>query len=68
MPSLRGRRSFDGQEHVVRRLPLNCTVHRYRTTFRRLLDGTPRRLHQVVGEDRHIVIYYVKPDRSEVYS
>jgi len=25
------------------------------------------RLHQMVGPDRHIVIYYVKSDRSEVY-
>jgi 6-hydroxynicotinate 3-monooxygenase len=41
----------------------------YRTTFpARLLNG--HELDECTkwwGEDRHIVIYYVKPDRSEVY-
>jgi 6-hydroxynicotinate 3-monooxygenase len=41
----------------------------YRTTYAsRLLNGHP--LDECTkwwGEDRHIVIYYVKPDRSEVY-
>lgn len=41
----------------------------YRTTFpAKLLDG--REIDECTkwwGKDRHIVIYYVKPDRSEVY-
>ena len=41
----------------------------YRTTFpARLLDGFPiDDCTKWWGEDRHIVIYFVKPDRSEVY-
>jgi len=41
----------------------------YRTTYAaRLLSGhEPDECTKWWGEDRHIVIYYVKPDRSEVY-
>jgi 6-hydroxynicotinate 3-monooxygenase len=41
----------------------------YRTTFQaRLLNGYEiDECTKWWGEDRHIVIYYVKPDRSEVY-
>jgi salicylate hydroxylase/6-hydroxynicotinate 3-monooxygenase len=65
----------DGVHSVVKDLlfgasPLNFTGRiAYRTTFpAALLNG-----HKIDdctkwwGEDRHIVIYYVKPDRSEVY-
>jgi 6-hydroxynicotinate 3-monooxygenase len=65
----------DGVHSLVRELlfgasPVNFTGRiAYRTTYpAALLDG------QAIddctkwwGEDRHIVIYYVKPDRSEVY-
>jgi 6-hydroxynicotinate 3-monooxygenase len=65
----------DGVHSTVKNIlfgasPLNFTGRiAYRTTFpAALLDG------QAIddctkwwGEDRHIVIYYVKPDRSEVY-
>jgi len=65
----------DGVHSVVKNIlfgasPLNFTGRiAYRTTFpAALLNG-----HKIDdctkwwGEDRHIVIYYVKPDRSEVY-
>ena len=40
----------------------------YRTTYpAALLDGKIDDCTKWWGEDRHIVIYYVKPDRSEVY-
>jgi 6-hydroxynicotinate 3-monooxygenase len=50
--------------------PLNFTGRiAYRTTFpAALLNGhTIDDCTKWWGEDRHIVIYYVKPDRSEVY-
>jgi 6-hydroxynicotinate 3-monooxygenase len=50
--------------------PLNFTGRiAYRTTFpATLLNGhTIDDCTKWWGEDRHIVIYYVKPDRSEVY-
>ena len=50
--------------------PLNFTGRiAYRTTFpaARLNGHTIDDCTKWWGEDRHIVIYYVKPDRSEVY-
>jgi 6-hydroxynicotinate 3-monooxygenase len=65
----------DGVHSTVKNLlfgasPLNFTGRiAYRTTFpAALLNG--QRIDDCTkwwGEDRHIVIYYVKPDRSEVY-
>jgi 6-hydroxynicotinate 3-monooxygenase len=65
----------DGVHSVVRDLlfgvsPVNFTGRiAYRTTFpATLLRG--ERIDDCTkwwGEDRHIVIYYVKPDRSEIY-
>jgi 6-hydroxynicotinate 3-monooxygenase len=65
----------DGVHSAVRNmlfgaLPLNFTGRiAYRTTFpAALLNG--KEIDDCTkwwGEDRHIVIYYVKPDRSEVY-
>jgi salicylate hydroxylase/6-hydroxynicotinate 3-monooxygenase len=65
----------DGVHSVVRDMlfgasPLNFTGRiAYRTTFpAALLNGhTIDDCTKWWGEDRHIVIYYVKPDRSEVY-
>jgi 6-hydroxynicotinate 3-monooxygenase len=65
----------DGVHSAVRYMlfgaaPLNFTGRiAYRTTFpAALLNG--KKIDDCTkwwGEDRHIVIYYVKPDRSEVY-
>jgi len=65
----------DGVHSLVREIlfgtsPVNFTGRiAYRTTFpAALLEGF--RIDDCTkwwGEDRHIVIYYVKPDRSEVY-
>jgi 6-hydroxynicotinate 3-monooxygenase len=65
----------DGVHSAVRNMlfgaaPLNFTGRiAYRTTFpAALLNG--KKIDDCTkwwGEDRHIVIYYVKPDRSEVY-
>jgi 6-hydroxynicotinate 3-monooxygenase len=65
----------DGVHSAVRNMlfgaaPLNFTGRiAYRTTFpAALLQGN--KIDDCTkwwGEDRHIVIYYVKPDRSEVY-
>jgi len=65
----------DGVHSVVRDMlfgtsPVNFTGRiAYRTTYpASLLNG--ERIDDCTkwwGEDRHIVIYYVKPDRSEVY-
>jgi 6-hydroxynicotinate 3-monooxygenase len=65
----------DGVHSAVKNLlfgasPLNFTGRiAYRTTFpAALLNGA--KIDDCTkwwGEDRHIVIYYVKPDRSEVY-
>src|SRR5215831_12001783 len=65
----------DGVHSVVRDIlfgqsPVNFTGRiAYRTTYpASLLNGA--RIDDCTkwwGEDRHIVIYYVKPDRSEVY-
>jgi 6-hydroxynicotinate 3-monooxygenase len=65
----------DGVHSAVKNLlfgasPLNFTGRiAYRTTFpAALLNGS--KIDDCTkwwGEDRHIVIYYVKPDRSEVY-
>jgi 6-hydroxynicotinate 3-monooxygenase len=65
----------DGVHSSVRHLlfgaaPLNFTGRiAYRTTFpATLLNGNEiDDCTKWWGEDRHIVIYYVKPDRSEVY-
>jgi len=65
----------DGVHSVVKDIlfgasPLNFTGRiAYRTTFpAALLNGhTIDDCTKWWGEDRHIVIYYVKPDRSEVY-
>jgi salicylate hydroxylase/6-hydroxynicotinate 3-monooxygenase len=65
----------DGVHSVVKNIlfgasPLNFTGRiAYRTTFpSALLNGhTIDDCTKWWGEDRHIVIYYVKPDRSEVY-
>ena len=65
----------DGVHSVVREIlfgasPVNYTGRiAYRTTYpAALLEG--QRIDDCTkwwGEDRHIVIYYVKPDRSEIY-
>ena len=65
----------DGVHSVVRDVlfgasPVNFTGRiAYRTTYpAALLDG--QKIDDCTkwwGEDRHIVIYYVKPDRSEIY-
>ena len=65
----------DGVHSVVRDIlfgasPVNFTGRiAYRTTYpAALLDG--KKIDDCTkwwGEDRHIVIYYVKPDRSEIY-
>jgi salicylate hydroxylase/6-hydroxynicotinate 3-monooxygenase len=65
----------DGVHSVVRDIlfgasPVNFTGRiAYRTTYRAaLLDG--QKIDDCTkwwGEDRHIVIYHVKPDRSEIY-
>jgi len=65
----------DGVHSVVRDIlfgasPVNYTGRiAYRTTYpAALLDG--QKIDDCTkwwGEDRHIVIYYVKPDRSEIY-
>jgi len=65
----------DGVHSVVRDIlfgasPVNFTGRiAYRTTYpAALLDG--QKIDDCTkwwGEDRHIVIYYVKPDRSEIY-
>ena len=65
----------DGVHSVARDIlfggsPVNFTGRiAYRTTYpAALLDGA--RIDDCTkwwGEDRHIVIYYVKPDRSEIY-
>src|SRR5256885_2584171 len=65
----------DGVHSVVRDIlfdasPVNFTGRiAYRTTYpAALLDG--EKIDDCTkwwGEDRHIVIYYVKPDRSEIY-
>jgi salicylate hydroxylase/6-hydroxynicotinate 3-monooxygenase len=65
----------DGVHSLVRELlfgasPVNFTGRiAYRTTYpAALLDGqTIDDCTKWWGEDRHIVIYYVKPDRSEIY-
>jgi 6-hydroxynicotinate 3-monooxygenase len=65
----------DGVHSVVRDMlfgtaPVNFTGRiAYRTTYpAALLDGkTIDDCTKWWGEDRHIVIYYVKPDRSEIY-
>jgi 6-hydroxynicotinate 3-monooxygenase len=65
----------DGVHSVVREIlfgvsPVNFTGRiAYRTTYPAALLGG-RKIDDCTkwwGEDRHIVIYYVKPDRSEVY-
>src|SRR5712672_1642200 len=65
----------DGVHSVVRDLlfgvsPVNFTGRiAYRTTYPATLLGG-RKIDDCTkwcGEDRHIVIYYVKPDRSEIY-
>lgn len=65
----------DGVHSVVRDLlfgvsPVNFTGRiAYRTTYPATLLGGERidDCTKWWGEDRHIVIYYVKPDRSEIY-
>src|SRR6202048_1064326 len=65
----------DGVHSVVRDLlfgvsPVNFTGRiAYRTTYPAALLGGERidDCTKWWGEDRHIVIYYVKPDRSEIY-
>ena len=65
----------DGVHSVVRDLlfgvsPVNFTGRiAYRTTYPAALLGGEKidDCTKWWGEDRHIVIYYVKPDRSEVY-
>jgi 6-hydroxynicotinate 3-monooxygenase len=65
----------DGVHSVVRDIlfgaaPVNYTGRiAYRTTYPAALLGE-RQIDDCTkwwGEDRHIVIYYVKPDRSEIY-
>jgi 6-hydroxynicotinate 3-monooxygenase len=65
----------DGVHSVVRDLlfggsPVNFTGRiAYRTTYPAALLGG-KKIDDCTkwwGEDRHIVIYYVKPDRSEIY-
>jgi salicylate hydroxylase/6-hydroxynicotinate 3-monooxygenase len=65
----------DGVHSIVRDLlfgvsPVNFTGRiAYRTTYPAALLGRERidDCTKWWGEDRHIVIYYVKPDRSEIY-
>src|ERR1700730_11947191 len=65
----------DGVHFLVRDLlfgvsPVNFTGRiAYRTTYPAALLGGERidDCTKWWGEDRHIVIYYVKPDRSEIY-
>src|ERR1700720_3724338 len=65
----------DGVHSVVRDLlfggsPVNFTGRiAYRTTYPAALLGGQKidDCTKWWGEDRHIVIYYVKPDRSEIY-
>ena len=65
----------DGVHSLVRDLlfgvsPVNFTGRiAYRTTYPAALLGGERidDCTKWWGEDRHIVIYYVKPDRSEIY-
>jgi salicylate hydroxylase/6-hydroxynicotinate 3-monooxygenase len=65
----------DGVHSLVRDILFHTTPAKftgriaYRTTYpSSLLGGTPiDDCTKWWGEDRHIVIYYVKPDRSEVY-
>jgi 6-hydroxynicotinate 3-monooxygenase len=65
----------DGVHSLVKNILFGETVPNftgriaYRTTFpARLLNGYEiDECTKWWGEDRHIVIYYVKPDRSEVY-
>jgi salicylate hydroxylase/6-hydroxynicotinate 3-monooxygenase len=65
----------DGVHSVVRDMlfgvsPVNFTGRiAYRTTYPATLLGGERidDCTKWWGEDRHIVIYYVKPDRSEIY-
>ena len=65
----------DGVHSLVREIlfgtsPVNFTGRiAYRTTYPAALLGGERidDCTKWWGEDRHIVIYYVKPDRSEVY-
>jgi 6-hydroxynicotinate 3-monooxygenase len=64
----------DGVHSLVREIlfgtsPVNFTGRiAYRTTYpAALLGGKIDDCTKWWGEDRHIVIYYVKPDRSEIY-
>ncbi len=65
----------DGVHSVVRDMlfgasPVNFTGRiAYRTTYPAALLGDAKMddCTKWWGEDRHIVIYYVKPDRSEIY-
>jgi salicylate hydroxylase/6-hydroxynicotinate 3-monooxygenase len=66
----------DGVHSVVRDIlfgasPVNYTGRiAYRTTYPAALLGGQEEIDDCTkwwGEDRHIVIYYVKPDRSEIY-
>jgi salicylate hydroxylase/6-hydroxynicotinate 3-monooxygenase len=65
----------DGVHSVVRDMlfgtsPVNFTGRiAYRTTYPAALLGAQKidDCTKWWGEDRHIVIYYVKPDRSEIY-
>ncbi len=65
----------DGVHSVVRDIlfgvsPVNFTGRiAYRTTYPAALLGGEKidDCTKWWGEDRHIVIYYVKPDRSEIY-
>jgi 6-hydroxynicotinate 3-monooxygenase len=66
----------DGVHSVVRDIlfgtsPVNYTGRiAYRTTYPAALLGGQKEIDDCTkwwGEDRHIVIYYVKPDRSEIY-
>jgi salicylate hydroxylase/6-hydroxynicotinate 3-monooxygenase len=66
----------DGVHSLVREIlfgasPVNFTGRiAYRTTYPAALLGGRKKIDDCTkwwGEDRHIVIYYVKPDRSEIY-
>jgi salicylate hydroxylase/6-hydroxynicotinate 3-monooxygenase len=65
----------DGVHSVVRDMLFSTAPAKfsgriaYRTTYPEALLGTERidDCTKWWGEDRHIVIYYVKPDRSEIY-
>ncbi|MBR0752312.1 FAD-dependent monooxygenase [Bradyrhizobium jicamae] len=65
----------DGVHSVVRDMLFSTAPAKfsgriaYRTTYPAALLGTERidDCTKWWGEDRHIVIYYVKPDRSEIY-